>query len=356
MGGEGGMGGGSGPDTTGFLEDCVQGGAQWGTEQMFGPCKSGISVYGVETEFGPYGVRSEYNVGEEFRTEHTTASDWNSLLLPCPGFISGFGADPVGSADLMNTHDLDFGLFSVFYPGDMPEGETFPLLTWGNGTCAMPEGYGPLLRYIASFGYIVVAPNSVQVGSGTEQSAGIDFMLAANADPESKYFQKIDPEKVGAMGHSQGSGATAAAASADARIKAIILFNGGTSATKPYLAISGDRDLGGTPGGSNNSVQASQQPAAWLWYHQIPAAVDGSTTGESAPGHLTLMMEPERLSEVSVAWWDMRLKGKEEAKAMFLGDACTLCDGSAYPSLWPPATSGSDSTPSLEYGHNALLE
>ena len=139
------------------------------------------------------------------------------------------------------THDLDFGLFSVFHPGVMPEGEKFPLITWGNGTCAMPEGYGPLLRYVASFGYIVVAPNSVQVGGGAHQRAGIDFMLAENDNPMSKYYQKIDVEKIGAMGHSQGSGATAAAAAADSRIKAVILWNGGTSANVPYLAVSGDR-------------------------------------------------------------------------------------------------------------------
>jgi hypothetical protein len=35
---------------------------------------------------------------------------------------------------------------------------------------------------------------------------------------------------------------------------------------------------------------------------------------------------------------------------MFLGDDCTLCDGTAYESQWDPGT------PSLTYGHNALLE
>jgi len=345
-GGEAGAGGSAGPDTSGFLADCKQGGAQWGTPQQSGPCKSGVTVYGVKTEFGPYGASAEHNVGQGFETGGTDDSAFcNSIFIP------SFGADPVGSADLMDTHDLDFALFSVFYPGVMPEGEKFPLITWGNGTCAMPEGYGPLLRYVASHGYIIVAANSRAVGSGTPMTKGIDFMLAENERAESKYYQKIDADKIGAMGHSQGGMGTVAAAS-DARIKAVILWNGGTSASKPFLAVSGDRDLGGTPAGMANAANAAPRPAAWLWYHQVPAAVNGSTTGNTAPGHLTLMMESERVIEPAVAWWDMMLKGSTTAKEMFIGDSCTLCDPNAYPSMWVvPAT-----PPAIEYGHNAMLQ
>ncbi len=260
-GGEAGAGGSGGPDTSGFLADCKQGGAQWGTPQQSGPCKSGVTVYGVKTEFGPYGASSEYNVGQGFETGGTDDSAFCNTI-----FIPSFGADPVGSADLMDTHDLDFALFTVFYPGVMPEGEKFPLITWGNGTCAMPEGYGPLLRYVASHGYIIVAANSRAVGSGTPLTKGIDFMLAENERAESKYYQKIDVDKIGAMGHSQGSSGTVAASS-DARIKAVILWNGGSNASTPYRAVSGDRDLGGTPAGMKNAVDAAPRPAAWLWYH-----------------------------------------------------------------------------------------
>ncbi len=351
-GGAGGEGGGGtgGIDTSTFLADCKQGGDQWGTPEQAGPCKSGVTTYGVKSDFGPYGVSSEYNVGAGFETDGTDDSVFcNSIFIP------SFGADPVGSADLMDTHDLDFALFTVFYPGAMPEGEKFPLITWGNGTCAMPEGYGPLLRTVASHGYIVVAANSRSAGSaGQPMIKALDFMFAENEKADSKFFGKIDTDNVGAMGHSQGSGATATASS-DPRIKAVILWNGGSSASKPYLAVSGDLDLGGTPAQFNNAVQAAPRPAAWLWYHQIPAEVNGSTTGELAPGHLTLMMESERVNDAAVAWWDMMLKGKEEAKAMFIGDSCTLCDPNAFPSMWMPTKTGSSATPSIEYGHNDML-
>jgi hypothetical protein len=347
--GEAGTGGGN-IDTTGFMANCESGGDNWGTPGQAGPCAAGTSIYGVMTMFGPYGVSSEYNVGQGFENV-VSASDNAS---GCSSFIDSFGADPVGSADLKDTHDLNLALYTVFYPGFMPEGEKFPLISWGNGTCAMPEGYGPLLRYVASFGYIVVAANSRYVGDGSAQKKAIDFMFAENMREGSKYFGRIDTDKVGAMGHSQGGMGTAAAAG-DARIKSVILFNGGSSASKPYLAISGDRDLLTSVAAYRNAVNAAPRPAAWLFYHQVPTAVMGSTTGTLAPGHLTLMMEPERVIEPTVAWWDMMLKGKESAKAMFLGDSCTLCNPDAYPSMWGPsfvATSPS----AIEYGHNTMLQ
>ncbi len=352
-GDSGGAGGSSssGLDTSGFLTDCQQGGASWGTPQQSGPCISGVTTYGVKQMFGPYGVRSDYNVGKGFETAGTDDSAYcNSVFIP------SFGADPKGSADLMDTHDLDFSLYTVFYPGVMPEGEKFPLITWGNGTCAMPEGYGPLLRSIASYGYIIIAANDREVSDGTSMSKGIDFMLSENDKSDSKFYQKIDTDHIGAMGHSQGGGATIMVASNDSRVSAVIIWNAGAPASKPFLAVSGDMDLGaGTdPSSLKNSVTAAQQPGAWIWYHQVPQAVNGSTTGPLAPGHLTLMMESERVIEPALAWWDMMLKGKADAKSMFVGDNCTLCDTSTYPSMWPPFV-GLDS-PAHEYGANAMLK
>ena len=140
------------------------------------------------------------------------------------------------------------------------------------------------------------------------------------------------------------------AASADERISTVILFNGGSQASKPYLAVSGERDIGGAAATIlSNPVEAAQLPAAYIYYHHVPMTVAEQPTGGSA-GHLTLMMEPERVNEPTVAWFDMMLKGDAEAKKMYVGADCTLCDGTAYPSMWDPGT------PSLTYGHNALLE
>jgi hypothetical protein len=328
---------GTDPAATSEFMDCVSGIANWGTEMQAGPCGSGTTRYGVKIDYGPYGASMVYNVGEGF--EVPVASGDSDGGLQCALFVSTFAADPEGSAELQMTMDLDFALHSVFYPGVMPEGETFPLLVWGNGTCAMPEGYGALLRYVASHGYIVVAPNSRWVGQNDAMTIGLDYMFAANEDPNSMWYQKVDTNRVGAMGHSQGGMATAAVAS-DPRVQAVILFNGGSTASKPFLSVSGDKDLFTTAASQlANPVNAAPRPAAYLFYHMIPATLpSGEPTGPSA-GHLTLMMEPERVIEPTVGWFDMMLSGDETARQLFVGDSCGLCNRDAE----------------FEFGHNGML-
>lgn len=363
--GSGGDTGGGNPgniDTSGFMQNCKSSGDNWGSPSQAGPCASGETIYGVKIQFGPYGAASEHDIGSG---AGGTPFETGFVGGDCGSFIDGFGADPVGSADLKNTHMIDPDKFSTFYPGAMPDGEKFPLITWGDGTCAMPEGYGTLLRYVASFGYIIVAAQDMDTGTGGSMLKGLDFMIAENDREGSKYYHHIDTDKIGAMGHSQGAGATVSA-STDPRIKAIIAFNSGTSSSVPFLDISGDLDIGGgtDPSGITNDTNFSQQPGAWLWFHQVPNDVNCtmagdpkcSTTGTTAPGHLTLMMEPERVTEITVAWFDMQLKGKDDAKKMFLGDDCTLCDGSAYPSMWGATGWRGLDSPSLAYGHNTNLK
>lgn len=343
------MAGAGGTAPTNDFMHCTSGIANWGTPQQAGPCGSSTTRYGVDIQYGPYGARQKYNVGEGF--EVPVASGDSDGGASCSLFVATFAADPEASAELQMTMDLDFALYTVFYPGVMPEGETFPVITWGNGTCAMPEGYGPLLRYVASYGYIVVAANSRWVGSNTGMRTAIDWITAENTKEGSDFFGKVDTTKVGAMGHSQGGMATATASS-DPRIQSVILWNGGTSASKPFLAISGERDIFTTAASQlANPVNSAPRPAAYLFYHDVPTMVNGKTTGGSA-GHLTLMQEPERVVEVAVAWWDMMLKGSATAKALFVGDNCGLCSGTAYPSKWvmPP------SNPTTTYGHNSMLQ
>ncbi len=337
MGDDGAGGAMADPPAMNDFMHCVSGIENWGTEIQAGPCGSSETRYGVMIEYGPYGARMEYNVGQGH--EVTVASGDSDGGLQCSLFVATFAADPDGSAELQMTMDLDFALHTVYYPGVMPEGETFPLIVWGNGTCAMPEGYGALLRYVASHGYIVVAPNSRWVGSNSAMIKGLDFMFAANDDPSSKYYQKIDTTKVGAMGHSQGGMATASASS-DPRVNAVILFNGGTTASKPFLAISGDRDLFTTAASQlANPVNAAPRGAAFLFYHMVPTTLpSGEPTGPSA-GHLTLMMEPERVVEATVGWWDMVLKDDATARDLYIGDNCGLCGRDAE----------------FEYGHNGML-
>jgi hypothetical protein len=291
------------------------------------------SVKGTEIRLGPYGAIMEYNVGKEF------AVPPNDLLEGgCAAVASGFGEPAESTADTVDLSgpngDVDLTLYTVYRPACMKDGEKYPVITWGNGTCGQTEGYGALLRYVASYGYVVFAANSRYTGANGAMTMALDFAKAANEDSKSVYYNRLDMNKIGAMGHSQGGGATTIA-SGDSRVKSVIIWNASVSSQKPFLAVSGEHDIGNPTSSStiSSGTNSATQPGAWLFYHKVP------TTG-SVSGHLTLMIQPERIVEPAVAWWDYQLKGSTKARDMFIGTSCGLC--------------GKDAD--FEYGHNTLLK
>jgi Chlorophyllase enzyme len=292
-------------------------------------CSSFTTPTGTTIKLGPYGAQMDENVGKGF--ENTVQSgDMPGNESTCQGFVNLFGEDPnLGTKLLQTTNNgitIDFSLYSVYRPATWPGG-ALPVLTWGNGTCAQPEGYGALLRYVASYGYVVIAANSRWVGSGTPAPMlhALDFAAAANMDSTSPYYQNLDMTKIGAMGHSQGGSATVTAAS-DSRVKNAIIFNAADSGVaKPYLTLSGDMDITGfTASGMASAVNGASVPAAYLYYHN-PAGMG------SLRGHLVLMLSPERVNAPAVAWWQMMFRGDSASHAMFVGPSCGLCtDSSDY--------------------------
>lgn len=280
-----------------------------------GPCASFVpgGPYGAkEIELGPYGASMDYNTGKDFAYPVASGDADNDFTC---GLLSN------GQTSMMPTgpQKVDYGAYSVYRPGRYNEGEKLPIIVWGNGTCAWPEAYGPLLRYVASHGFFIVAPNSRWVGDAAAMKKGLDFAFAANDDSKSPYYQKLDTTKVGAMGHSQGSSGTANLAS-DPRVKAVILWNGGASASKPFLAVSGDGDIGDpSPSSMRSSLQSARVNGAFLFYHMILQMSD-------APGHLTLVTQPARVIEPAVAWWKYILQGDAASKQYFVGPDCKLCN------------------------------
>ncbi len=290
------------------LVDCMTGALEG--------CGSITTSRGTKIDLGPYGATMDPNVGKGF--EVTIASGDSDGGAQCAAFASLFGEDPSSTEDLLDTGDLKFDLFTVYRPANWVEGEKLPIITWGNGTCAQPEGYGPLLRYVASHGFFVVAANSRWVGGNSAMTKAIDFAIAANEDPSSPYFGKLDPTKVGAMGHSQGGGATVTA-SRDARVKSIIIFNANTSASKPFLAVSGDMDIGNPTAASYARAVEGATQGAFLFFHKIMGM-------GGAAGHLTLMIEPQRVTGPTVAFFKYTLSNDMESRDWFVGDNCKLCN------------------------------
>ncbi len=326
--GTGGTGGTSGQAVT--LADCTQVGES-SAKPVTQACGTFTTAPGVHLQLGKYGASMDVNAGAGFENKDPMDDAMCNGTNGMPGFLDLFMEDAAQTAQIADTGTqpcnatapntgtcLDYKLYSVYRPAIWPAGK-IPVISWANGTCAQPEGYGGLLRYVASYGFFVVAANNREMATGTEQRHAIDFAAAANADPSSPYYGHLDLTKVGVMGHSQGSASTALAAQ-DSRVSAAILFNVGDSAPKPFLAISGEKDVTAYTSAAMATAIAAAPKAAFLYYY--------NPTGSAAdplPGHLVLILTPNRLVDQTVAWWQLMFNNDATAKADFVGANCTFC-------------------------------
>jgi hypothetical protein len=281
-----------------------EGGGDDGSAMPAGPIDYGAP--------GPHEVVTEKNVGEAFRNGDVT--DDTAL---CELFIGGTGADPEVAAELTSyPSDMDRQLYTLFRPAELREGETYPVLTWGNGTCSHPLLFTELLEHVASHGFIIIAPNTRWTGGGEEMLNGIDFILSENDNPDSVLHGKVDTAMLGAFGHSQGSGATVSAG-ADARIVATVPIQGASASGVralhgPTFLIAGELDDVVPSASIETSFEAATVPAVY-----------GLSLGQD---HLMPGLDPSPILDAVVGWFKIHLEGDEQARDLFYGDACTLCD------------------------------
>jgi hypothetical protein len=298
------------------------------------PLTDGTEYGPVTLEGGPYGGKTEWNQGAG--TEFVNPSNFSESFC-VPLGIETFAEPHSVNVEIENLRGVDYTLYTVFRPACFKAGEKYPVITWANGTCGEIAGYAPLLTTLASHGYIIVASNSTWTATSPTdkvQLRALDYAKSINEDSKSIFYQKLDMDNIGAMGHSQGAKATSNAVT-DPRIKSVIFWNTGTSNDKPFLNVSAERDVSPTtPDSMASGVTAATQPGAWVYYHKVLQTGGGST------GHLVLMEQPERVLDMAQAWWDWQLKGDDTAKKMFVGSDCGLCNKAA----------------DFEYGHNDLLK
>lgn len=97
--------------------------------------------------------------------------------------------------------------FDVYYPTTLgANGFKHPILTWGNGTLGSASGVDYFLRHMASWGFVVIATEDQLTGPGQTIFDAANFLVNANGDSHSPFFQKLDINHIGAFGHSQGAG------------------------------------------------------------------------------------------------------------------------------------------------------
>jgi hypothetical protein len=114
--------------------------------------------------------------------------------------------------------------FDLYYPTNLGAGGfKHPILTWGNGTYAKPGQYAYFLNHLASWGFVIIATQDEYTGPGQTILDAANYMVAANSDSSSIFYQKLDVKEIGALGHSQGAtGAINALLKSAGSIKTVI--------------------------------------------------------------------------------------------------------------------------------------
>jgi len=117
------------------------------------------------------------------------------------------GSWSVSNIRTTNACDSSRNRCRIYYPTNLgANGFSHPILTWGNGTIGRPENYTYLLNHLVSWGFVVVATEDQSTGSGQTILDAANYMITANSNPQSPFFNKLNVNKIGAAGHSQGAG------------------------------------------------------------------------------------------------------------------------------------------------------
>lgn len=211
--------------------------------------------------------------------------------------------------------------FALYYPTNLGAGGVrHPVVSWGNGTNAVPSQYADLLDHLASWGIIVVASTSTATGSGTEIAAGASWAVSANANASSAFYQKVDTAEIAAVGHSQGAGGSTRAVIANPGLFSALV----TVALPAAIWVSSGQEYNTAQvtrpafflGGANDWLIASPSTTTG-YYNAVPgAAAVGVLRGA---GHNTIQDAGNGFIGYITAWLTYQLRGDTTARSVFVG-------------------------------------
>lgn len=120
---------------------------------------------------------------------------------------SGKGDFTVSSVKY-KSDNKSIGNFRIWYPSEMGNGaKTYPLIVVANGSNTPALIYQPYFERLASWGFVVIGNDDKQNGTGDTTSETFDYMISLNKDTNSIFCGRIDEDKIGIAGYSQGGAA-----------------------------------------------------------------------------------------------------------------------------------------------------
>ncbi len=101
--------------------------------------------------------------------------------------------------------DEDFKKYEIWYPDALKDTKSsFPVIVVLNGTGVKASKYKEQFRHFASWGFIVIGTEEEESWDAVAADRSLAFLLTQNEDKDSLFYNKIDVESIGVVGHSQG--------------------------------------------------------------------------------------------------------------------------------------------------------
>ena len=97
------------------------------------------------------------------------------------------------------------GAFRIWYPTELENSQIkYPIIISNNGTGWPATKYQEWFKHMASWGFIVIGNDEGTSWNGNSCQATLDWVLNLNESPNSIFYQHLDTNNIGTIGHSQG--------------------------------------------------------------------------------------------------------------------------------------------------------
>ncbi len=266
-----------------------------------GPATTLASTTTVARSPAPYAAVGPYGVG--FTTLHLAGGRRVVVWYPAvAATMAGHAQEAIDISSMLNPAlqakipAASRVLYKAAAYADAPAATSpgrFPLVVFSHGFAGYPEQSVTLTTHLASWGFVVAAPDHVErsldgrlgtAATGVPVATDLAVLqstlkLALDAsNGPGRLHGLVDPNRVVAAGHSAGAGAAYQFASADPRVKAWISYSVGfdgqggpapKAPAKPGMVMLGTTD-GIIPPASSRKVYAAMNAPKYLV--QIPRA------------------------------------------------------------------------------------
>jgi predicted dienelactone hydrolase len=270
------------------------------SDSTAGPATTTAPSTTVAASPAPYARTGPYAVG--FTTLHLAGGRRVVVWYPAASTTAGHAQESIDISSMLNpalqakipaaSRVLYKAAAYADAPAAMIPGRS-PLVVFSHGFAGYPEQSVTLTTHLASWGFVVAAPDHVErsldgllgtAATGVPKATDLAVLQSTlklvvdSSNGPGVLHALVDPNKVVAAGHSAGAGAAYQFASADARVKAWISYSVGfggqggpapSAPAKPGMVMLGTTD-GIIPPAASREVYAAMHTPKYLV--QIPRA------------------------------------------------------------------------------------